>query len=138
MSQIIKSHLDKKILYDFLIKFCTIDKKYLIFSKTAFKKSKMSSDLTDFIETIKPYYYKSKQKYLTRELNYKNFITILRQLCNYLKIPYTSKICYQKSKYEIIYYINFEEELFKLNNTTNNDISVITSPKNEIVKEKND
>ena len=51
---------------------------------------------------------------------------------------YTSKICYQKSKYEIIYYINFEEELFKLNNTTNNDISVITSPKNEIVKEKND
>ncbi len=135
MSQIIKTHIDKSILYDFLIKYCEINKKYVIFSKIAFKKAKMvSGELNDFIEKIKPHYYKSKQKYLTREMNYKNFITVLRQLCNYLKIPYTSKICYQKSKYEIIYYINFQEELMKRQQViSNNDISVITSPKNVIL-----
>ena len=135
MSQIIKTHIDKSILYNFLIKYCETNKKYVIFSKIAFKKAKiMSDDLNNFIEKIKPHYYKSKQKYLTREMNYKNFITVLRQLCNYLKIPYTSKICYQKSKYEIIYYINFEEELMKQQQVvSNNDISVITSPKNVIL-----
>ena len=38
---------------------------------------------------IKPYYFKSKQFYLERDKNYKNIITIIRQICkfNYIHIP---------------------------------------------------
>ena len=106
MSQIIKKPFDIEILYKFLKNNCEIEKKYFIFSKIAFKKAKLTENVKPFIESLKPFYYKSKLKYLNRTMDYKNFITVLRQLCNYFKLPYTSKILYQKSKYEIIYYIN--------------------------------
>jgi hypothetical protein len=49
----------------------------------------------------------SKQKYLERKLAYNNFTTILRQICNFCAINYTSVIKYDKSTYNIIYYIYF-------------------------------
>ena len=53
------------------------------------------------------HYHKSKQFYLTRNMNYKNFVTIIRQVCNYFKyyLIYTSKIVYSNSKYNINYVI---------------------------------
>ena len=75
-------------------------------SKNAFKKMKLKPENIDkFYESIKPYYFKSKQFYLERDKTYKNFITILRQLTKYHHIPYTSKIIYLKSTYEIKYFI---------------------------------
>ena len=62
-----------------------------------------------FLINIKPFealndsYHKSKRFYLTRNMTYKNFLTILRQVCNFICIPYTSKILYNSSKYNIIY-----------------------------------
>ena len=53
----------------------------------------------------KEYYFKSKHHYLEREKTYKNFVTIVRQICKYHAIPYTSKILYSKSTYEIKYFI---------------------------------
>ena len=44
-------------------------------------------------------------KYLDKKLTYNSFTTILRQICNYNKITYTSQIKYDKSSYEITYYI---------------------------------
>ena len=38
-------------------------------------------------------------------MNYKNFVTIIRQICKYHHIPFTSNIKYSKSKYEIKYFI---------------------------------
>ena len=58
-----------------------------------------------FIENCKTYYHKSKLKYLERKLVYKSFITIIRQICNANNIIYTSQIKYDKSTYDIIYYI---------------------------------
>lgn len=43
-------------------------------------------------------------------MSYKNLVTIIRHVCNNLKIAYTSKILYEKSDYEIVYYINIKKE----------------------------
>ena len=108
MSQIFKTTFPKKIIYDFLKEFCDTTKKFYVFSKTTFKKIKLQSPqkLNDFYKQIKPHYFKSKQFYLERDKTYKNFITILRQLTKYHHIPYTSKIIYIKSTYEIKYFIS--------------------------------
>lgn len=107
MSQIFKTTFPKKIIYDFLKEFCEQTNRFYVFSKTTFKKIKLQSPnkLNEFYEKIKPHYFKSKQFYLERDKTYKNFITILRQICKFHAIPYTSKIVYSKSTYEIKYFI---------------------------------
>ena len=107
MSQIFKTNFSKDIIYDFLKEFCDKTNNFYIFSKTTFKKIKLKNpeSLQSFYDKIKPHYFKSKQFYLERDKTYKNFITILRQLTKYHHIPYTSKIIYLKSTYEIKYFI---------------------------------
>ena len=56
-------------------------------------------------DNIEKYYYKCKRFYVTRKQTYKTFITILRQICKFKHLAFTSKIKYDKSKYEIVYYI---------------------------------
>ena len=65
------------------------------------------------MDSCKPFYHISKQKYLERKLTYNNFTTILRQICNFNKINYTSQIKYDKSTYDIIYYIYLHPWKFK-------------------------
>ena len=76
--------------------------------------------IKNFIENLKQYYHNSKQFYLNRPITYKHFLTILRQVCNHLCIPYTSKILYNKSKYNIIYIIFLDgieyEEIVDISN----------------------
>ena len=81
-----------------------------IFTKTSFKKAQFNNLVEPFCHSLKEYYHKSKLKYLERKINYKNFITIIRQICKSVHIPFTSKIVYDKSKYEIVYTIftNFD------------------------------
>ena len=62
--------------------------------------------LNKFYDSLKPFYFNSKLFYLERDKTYKNFITILRQITKYHHIPYTSKIIYLKSTYEIKYFIS--------------------------------
>lgn len=107
MSQIFKTNFSKDIVYEFLKEYCDKTNNFYIFSKTTFKKIKLKypDALQTFYDKIKSHYFKSKQFYLERDKTYKNFITILRQLTKYHHIPYTSKIIYLKSTYEIKYFI---------------------------------
>ena len=107
MSQIFKTTFSKNIIFDFLKEHCDTTNNFFVFSKTTFKKiiTWNPEKLNNFYEKIKPYYFKSKLFYLERDKTYKNFITILRQLTKYHHIPYTSKIIYLKSTYEIKYFI---------------------------------
>jgi hypothetical protein len=99
-------------LYDILQKICIESEKtnnnneneYLL-TKAVFKRAELLNYIQPFIETIKPYYYFSKQHYVHKLINYNAFITIIRQLCNVNDIKYTSKIVYIKSNYEIQYTI---------------------------------
>ena len=107
MSQIFKDKIPDKLIFDFIEKYCeTMEKgKVFILSKNSYKKAQIENAIEGFFETIKTYYFKSKQFYLERKKSYKNFITIIRQICKHNKIPFSSKIFYSNSNYEIKYYI---------------------------------
>jgi len=68
-----------------------------------FHKSEYNKNVLAFISLLKPYYHNSKRKYIERQINYKWFLTIIRQLCNSHHIKYTTKLVYNKSMYEIEY-----------------------------------
>lgn len=70
-----------------------------------YKKIKYNNYTTDFINEIKKFYYKSKYFYLDRDINYRNFLTIVRQICNYNNILFDKKLIYDNNSYNIIYYI---------------------------------
>jgi hypothetical protein len=79
--------------------------KYYMINNDAFKKIRMLELYEEFIEALKPHYKKSKQYYLTRPPKYSYFTTLIRHICKANNIMYSSKIQYDKSNYEIIYYI---------------------------------
>ena len=100
-----------EILKDILNKVCMIDSSVqlditeFVITKALFKRAEIHNLIKPFLETIKEHYYLSKQHYIDRQINYNNFITIIRQLCNVNDIKYVSTIVYSKSNYEIEYTI---------------------------------
>lgn len=108
-SQIFKQKFSKTILFDFLNFCCNSSNPYII-NKETFKKINLDNEsFNNFIKNIEPFYYSSKKHYIQKKLTLNSLCTIIRQICNFLKIQYTSEIKYFKSKYEIVYYI-FDQE----------------------------
>ena len=106
MSQLFKNTVDNHLLYSFLKEICNInDKDYFLIDNASFKRSILLEKLQPFLDTIKDYYHISKQFYIARSNKYTSFLTVLRQICKSKCIAYTSKIHYERSNYEIIYYI---------------------------------
>ena len=105
--QIFKEKLPPDKLFNLLNELCVKTDKYYIFNMISYKKGTFTEKINDFLNTCKPYYFTSKQQYLERKITYNNFMTIVRQICNLNNIFYTSKIKYNKSLYEIEYYIYF-------------------------------
>ena len=98
--------IEAGVLNDILEKICLIkNDNYYVINNDAFKKMKFHNLYDSFVEKLKPFYKPSKQYYLTRPPKYNYFITLLRHVCKANNIMYSSKIKYNKSKYEIIYYI---------------------------------
>jgi hypothetical protein len=106
-TQIFKSKIDTKLLYELLDKIAFKNEKFYMFNNESFKKGVIQEDIPNFIEDCKEFYHLSKQKYLERKLTYNSFTTILRQICKYNKITYTTQIKYDSSTYNIIYFIYF-------------------------------
>jgi hypothetical protein len=106
-AQIFKNNVPTKMLFELLNIICVKNEKYYYFNNISFKKGLFNNEISDFFEKCKPYYHISKQKYLEKKLDYNAFTTVLRQICNFNKITYTSQIKYDKSTYDIIYYIYF-------------------------------
>ena len=105
MSQIFQNAYSKEHFFEFLNKFCSVENKKIIFNKESLKRAKLNNAIETFCLDLKKFYFPSKHFYLEREPIYKNIATIIRQICKYLMIPYTSNIKYFKSKYEIVYII---------------------------------
>jgi hypothetical protein len=74
-----------------------------------FKKLEFYNEHTNFSETLKEYYYPSKYFYLTRKLTYKNFATIIRQICRSIDINFQSKIKYKHNQSFIMYIISIKQ-----------------------------
>jgi hypothetical protein len=104
-NQIFKKFVSKEKLFEFLDKTATKKNNSYVFSKVNFKTAQFNNLITPFCDTLKENYHKSKLKYIERKMNYKNFITIIRQICKSIHLPFSSKIIYDKSNYEIIYTI---------------------------------
>lgn len=109
-SQIFKDCIPKKLLFDFLKENATEKKNYYFFTKTHYKSAAFQEKIEPFLDKVKPYYFSSKLKYVTRKMNYKNFVTIIRQICKYHHIAFSSQIKYDKSTYNINYNIYFTPE----------------------------
>lgn len=103
VSQIFKHNIPNEVLFDFLSSISIKTDKYYIVNLEAYKKGVFNNVISDFYEKIKEYYYLSKRFYLERKMSYTNFTTILRQICKFNEISYTSQIKYDKSRYDIIY-----------------------------------
>jgi len=106
-TQIFKRNIPNELLFNILDELCVKNDKYYIFNIDSFRKGVYKELIPKFLETCKPYYHISKRKYLEKKLTFNSFITVLRQICNFNKITYTSQIKYDKSDYNIIYYIYF-------------------------------
>jgi hypothetical protein len=106
-TQIFKEKINNDLLIELLNHICFKKEQdnFYIINIEAFKRGILNTSIINFIEKCKLYYHKSKFKYLERKLCYKSFLTIIRQICNANEIKYTSEIKYQKSTYDIIYYI---------------------------------
>ena len=105
--QIFKDHVPNEILIKLLNDIAIKTEKCYVLNNNSYKKGVFTNSIEKFITTCMPYYHLSKRKYLERKLNYNAFVTIIRQICNFNKITYTSQIKYDKSSYDIIYYIYF-------------------------------
>ena len=105
MSQIFKKAVPLKILYDLLEIYTQHNSKYYLVNDVFFKKLKFDDVLNNFLQAIKPYYFESKKFYVERNINYVRFTTIIRQICKFHGLHFSSKILYDRSKYSINYYI---------------------------------
>lgn len=116
-SQLFKEKIPLDILFNFLNSCSNLDNGIYRFGINEYKKAIFNDLISSFINIIKSYYYLSKQHYIERKMTYKHLITIIRQICNHMNIPYISKIVYNKSSYEIIYYIsNVDSSIYTIAN----------------------
>ena len=106
-SQIFKSEIPSTILFTLLEKICLKTDKYYVIDINAYRKMLFHDFHTNFCALLKEYYHVGKHFYLEREMTYKSFTNIIRQLCKHTSIMYTSKMKYNESKYNIVYFVYF-------------------------------
>ena len=111
-SQIFKTQVPKESFVAFLLTCCDVNREnnLIIVNNNSYKRAQLVESLQPFLDSILECYHKSKQHYVSRKMNYTRLITIIRQICKDNQIPYVSKIKYDRSSYEIIYYICFDND----------------------------
>jgi hypothetical protein len=108
-SQLFKSEVPIHLLHELLNNICERNEneygEYIV-NMESFKKGMYLSLIVPFFQTLLPYYFDSKKKYVEKQnITYNSFTTVLRQLCNFHHVAYTSEIKYYKSNYNIVYKI---------------------------------
>jgi hypothetical protein len=106
-SQIFKNKVPTDLLFKLLDNICMKNEKHFTVNLESYKKGIFNQTIPQFLEECRTYYHLSKRKYLEKKNTYNSFTTVLRQICNFNKIIYTSQIKYDKSSYVIVYYIYY-------------------------------
>jgi hypothetical protein len=104
-SQLFKKNIPNEKLFQLLDSICLKNEKHYVLNVESFKKGIFKEIIQQFLNNCTEYYHLSKRKYLEKKLTYNSFVTVIRQICNFNKITYTSQIKYDKSTYSIVYYI---------------------------------
>lgn len=115
---VFKTRVPPHLLYDFLDKCTSHSNGYYAFNVDSYRKAKYFQYDTDLCKELEEYYYPSKRYYVKRELKYSRFVTIIRHICNYNGIPFTTNIRYANNTYFITYYIKNEAVVFATPHTT--------------------
>tara|TARA_B110000003_G_C16637598_1_gene528959 strand:- start:531 stop:860 length:330 start_codon:yes stop_codon:yes gene_type:complete len=107
-NQIFKSDFSNDILFDLLdeIHYQKTNKCYIV-NSSSFKRALHKDLVKDFCNSLTEHYHVSKKFYIERELNYTKFMTVIRQICNKNHISFSTQIKYDKSSYDIHYFIYF-------------------------------
>jgi formylmethanofuran dehydrogenase subunit E-like metal-binding protein len=106
-TQIFKKKIPNEYLFELLDKICVKTKDYYLVNHISFKKGTYNNYIKDFLDLSREYYHISKRKYIDKILTYNSFLTIVRQICNFNKIIYKNEIKYDRSSYDINYYIYY-------------------------------
>ena len=109
MIQLFKSYPNKDDFITFIKTHCLKEKKYYKLTQDIYKQILFKNALEPYLHTIQSHYNKAKQIYVTRKMNYSRFVTIIRHLCKFLEITYTSVMKYSNSTYQIDYLIYFDD-----------------------------
>lgn len=106
--QIFKKNVPTHVLYDLLEKICLKTERYYFIDINAFKKMIHLELHHDFLKTVASYYHSSKMFYVERDFKYNSFKTIVNQICKSNNVIFTSQIKYNESKYNIHYFVYFD------------------------------
>jgi hypothetical protein len=106
--QIFRKQVPIDLLMDLLDKICLKTDKYYLVDANAFKVLLYNNYHEEFCKTLLEYYHSSKSYYVSREFSYKTFVNIIRQICKSNGVMYGSKMKYEKSQYNIDYFIYFD------------------------------
>ena len=106
--QIFREKVPNILLFNLLERICLKTHNYFLFDTNAFKKMVFNNQHVEFLEALKSYYHVGKSFYIERDIAYNMFTTILRQICKYNAIMYTSQIKYNESNYNIQYMVYFQ------------------------------
>ena len=106
-TDILKRPMDPAILMNFLHNVSSLEKNEFFINYDTLKRAKYNDGelLTSFLNEVRPYYYISKRSYLDEPINYRRFLTIIRQICNYNNIPYRSTLKYEHSRQKVEYFV---------------------------------
>ena len=105
LKQMFKNQVPNQILFELLEQVCIKTNKYYLFDMNAYRKLIFHDLYNQFAASIIDYYHMSKQFYLTRKLTYNSMTNIIRQICKCNSIMFTFDIKYNKSEYNIDYFI---------------------------------
>jgi len=107
-SQLFKSKIpDAQFIY-FLDSVCVKTDRHYTLNKDDFKRGVFNDTIQQFLVDCIPFYHISKRAYLEKKLTYNSFTTVLRQICKHNSFTYTSQIQYDRSIYNIIYFIFYK------------------------------
>ena len=112
MPNLFVKNVPVSILYNMLEKVCdpSLSQSFYIFTISSYKKLCYYGQDSDFLQAVKPYYYKSKRFYLERDPGYKSFCTVIRQICKSHILKIESKLNYCNSSYMMEYYISRRDD----------------------------
>lgn len=106
-NQILKERIP--FFNEYLLKFGTLENNYVMINPNNFKRSKYSEIINEFLDKVEPYYHSSKKKYINRnDINYMQFITVLRHISHMNDVFFNYKIKYTNSKHYMEYYFFFD------------------------------
>ena len=94
-----------------------------IIDNVSFKRLKYYNNLEKIKSILERFYLNKYKFYITRNINYQEFLTIIRQLCKHFGIEYKMCIKYSFNEKEIFYEILYKDYCECIKNKLPNNVS---------------